>query len=136
MAKKAKARVILVKLLSTAGTGYNYIKSRPRISPKLSLMKYDPQGNKLLLFIVICLYLFYSEATCLVYGNKNEEIRTKKQKPIDMYIECLSTYNNKKKKRGLYANHVSIQECKLIQLLSLYKDSSYAILQERNKEVN
>jgi large subunit ribosomal protein L33 len=45
MAKKAKARVILVKLLSTAGTGYNYIKSRPRISPKLSLMKYDPQGK-------------------------------------------------------------------------------------------
>lgn len=45
MAKKAKARVILVKLLSTAGTSFNYIKSRPRISPKLSLMKYDPMGN-------------------------------------------------------------------------------------------
>lgn len=45
MAKKAKARVILVKLLSTAGTGFNYIKSRPRISPKLSLMKYDPMGK-------------------------------------------------------------------------------------------
>lgn len=46
MAKKAKARVILVKLLSSAGTGYNYIKSRPRISPKLSMMKYDPMGKK------------------------------------------------------------------------------------------
>ncbi|CAO0792340.1 hypothetical protein V8B55DRAFT_1511842 [Mucor lusitanicus] len=50
MAKKAKARVILVKLLSTAGTGYNYIKSRPRISPKLSLMKYDPQVKQHVLF--------------------------------------------------------------------------------------
>ena len=52
MAKKAKARVILVKLLSTAGTGYNYIKSRPRINPKLSLMKYDPVGT----FICNCFF--------------------------------------------------------------------------------
>lgn len=44
MAKKTKARVILVKLLSSAGTGYNYIKSRPRTAPKLTLMKYDPMG--------------------------------------------------------------------------------------------
>ncbi|KAI8877744.1 50S ribosomal protein L33 [Backusella circina FSU 941] len=50
MAKKAKARVILVKLLSTAGTGFNYIKSRPRISPKLSLMKYDPMVKQHVLF--------------------------------------------------------------------------------------
>ncbi|KAI7907018.1 50S ribosomal protein L33 [Cokeromyces recurvatus] len=50
MAKKAKARVILVKLLSTAGTGYNYIKSRPRIAPKLSMMKYDPVVKQHVLF--------------------------------------------------------------------------------------
>ncbi|KAI7848007.1 50S ribosomal protein L33 [Circinella umbellata] len=50
MAKKAKARVILVKLLSTAGTGYNYIKARPRISPKLSMMKYDPMVKQHVLF--------------------------------------------------------------------------------------
>ncbi|KAI9254063.1 50S ribosomal protein L33 [Sporodiniella umbellata] len=50
MAKKAKARVILVKLLSSAGTGYNYIKSRPRINPKMSLMKYDPMVQKHVLF--------------------------------------------------------------------------------------
>ena len=54
MAKKAKARVILVKLLSSAGTGFNYIKSRPRISPKLTLMKYDPMGK--LLFDSYCKY--------------------------------------------------------------------------------
>ncbi|KAI8983780.1 hypothetical protein BDB01DRAFT_722192 [Pilobolus umbonatus] len=50
MAKKAKARVVLVKLLSTAGTGFNYIKSRPRISPKLSFMKYDPMVKQHVLF--------------------------------------------------------------------------------------
>ncbi|KAI8090016.1 50S ribosomal protein L33 [Halteromyces radiatus] len=50
MAKKAKARVILVKLLSSAGTGYNYIKSRPRINPKLSMMKYDPVVKQHVLF--------------------------------------------------------------------------------------
>ncbi|KAI9321055.1 50S ribosomal protein L33 [Dichotomocladium elegans] len=50
MAKKAKARVILVKLMSTAGTGYNYVKSRPRISPKLSMMKYDPVVKQHVLF--------------------------------------------------------------------------------------
>ncbi|KAI7872763.1 50S ribosomal protein L33 [Spinellus fusiger] len=50
MAKKAKARVILVKLLSTAGTGFNYVKSRPRISPKLSMMKYDPVVRQHVLF--------------------------------------------------------------------------------------
>ncbi|KAI7878928.1 50S ribosomal protein L33 [Lichtheimia hyalospora FSU 10163] len=50
MAKKAKARVILVKLVSSAGTGYNYVKSRPRISPKLSMMKYDPMVKQHVLF--------------------------------------------------------------------------------------
>ncbi|KAL1933529.1 hypothetical protein VTP01DRAFT_7619 [Rhizomucor pusillus] len=50
MAKKTKARVILVKLLSTAGTGYNYVKSRPRANPKLSMMKFDPVVNKHVLF--------------------------------------------------------------------------------------
>ncbi|RKP23449.1 NUDIX hydrolase domain-like protein, partial [Syncephalis pseudoplumigaleata] len=34
--------VILVKLLSTAGTGTFYARSRPRLSPKLSMIKYDP----------------------------------------------------------------------------------------------
>ncbi|KAI8052426.1 50S ribosomal protein L33, partial [Syncephalis plumigaleata] len=50
MAKKAKARVILVKLLSTAGTGAFYARSRPRLSPKLSMMKYDPVVRKHVLF--------------------------------------------------------------------------------------
>ncbi|KAI9296271.1 50S ribosomal protein L33 [Neoconidiobolus thromboides FSU 785] len=50
MAKKAKARTILVKLLSTAKTGYFYVRSRPRVSPKLSFMKFDPKINQHVLF--------------------------------------------------------------------------------------
>ncbi|KAI9594823.1 50S ribosomal protein L33 [Syncephalis fuscata] len=50
MAKKAKARVILVKLLSTANTGFFYARSRPRLAPKLSMMKYDPKVRQHVLF--------------------------------------------------------------------------------------
>ena len=92
MAKKAKARVILVKLLSTAGTGFNYIKSRPRISPKLSMMKYDPMGTIIYFVyikfitvfnsnhILICsittffYFVYYSQATRFIQRNENEEI--------------------------------------------------------------
>ncbi|RKP39351.1 50S ribosomal protein L33, partial [Dimargaris cristalligena] len=50
VAKKAKARTILVKLLSTASTGYFYVRSRPRVSPKLSFIKFDPRVNRRVLF--------------------------------------------------------------------------------------
>lgn len=72
MAKKAKARVILVKLLSTAGTGFNYIKSRPRISAKMSLMKYDPMGKKKKkkfqnVESKLIFFIFVSQATRLIH---------------------------------------------------------------------
>ncbi|KAG0228437.1 54S ribosomal protein L39, mitochondrial [Actinomortierella wolfii] len=50
LAKKAKARTIIVKLLSTAGTGFFYTTRRPRTSPKLSFMKFDPRANQTVLF--------------------------------------------------------------------------------------
>jgi large subunit ribosomal protein L33 len=50
MAKAAKVRTIVIKLLSTAGTGFFYITKRRRALPKLSLMKYDPLVNKHVLF--------------------------------------------------------------------------------------
>ncbi|KTW31920.1 ribosomal protein L33 [Pneumocystis jirovecii RU7] len=50
MAKKHKSRTILIKLLSTAGTGWFYTISRPRTSPKLSLIKFDPRVRKRVLF--------------------------------------------------------------------------------------
>ncbi|EMR09475.1 ribosomal protein L33 [Pneumocystis murina B123] len=50
MAKKPKSRIILVKLLSTVGTGWFYTANRPRLSPKLSCIKFDPRVNKRVLF--------------------------------------------------------------------------------------
>lgn len=47
MAKKAKARVLIVRLMSSAGTGFFYTKQRPRTAPKLSMMKYDPKGKQI-----------------------------------------------------------------------------------------
>ena len=37
-------RTIIVRLISTAQTGYFYTKMRPRVSPKLHAIKYDPVG--------------------------------------------------------------------------------------------
>ncbi|KZO92124.1 hypothetical protein CALVIDRAFT_567699 [Calocera viscosa TUFC12733] len=48
---KAKTRSILVKLASTAETGYFFVRSRPRTSGKLSQIKYDPKAKRHVLFI-------------------------------------------------------------------------------------
>jgi large subunit ribosomal protein L33 len=48
--KRAKARTIVIKLISTAATGFFYITQRRRTLPKLSLMKFDPVVNKHVLF--------------------------------------------------------------------------------------
>ncbi|RKP11905.1 50S ribosomal protein L33 [Piptocephalis cylindrospora] len=50
MAKRAKARIILVKMVSTAGTGYFFPRAKPRLAPKLAMMKHDPKVNKHVLF--------------------------------------------------------------------------------------
>ncbi|EEB07732.1 mitochondrial 54S ribosomal protein YmL39 [Schizosaccharomyces japonicus yFS275] len=49
MAKKQKAR-ILIKLLSSAGTGYFYVRSRARTAPKLNFIKYDPRIGRRVIF--------------------------------------------------------------------------------------
>ncbi|KAF9312748.1 hypothetical protein BG003_005967 [Podila horticola] len=41
---------IIVKLLSTAGTGFFYTTRRPRTTAKLSFMKFDPRANQNVLF--------------------------------------------------------------------------------------
>ena len=48
----AKSSTILVKMISTADTGYFYVtKKNPRKKPdKLSLKKYDPVARKHVLF--------------------------------------------------------------------------------------
>lgn len=52
MAKVTKAGAILVKLVSTAATGFFYVKRRnPKKNPvKLEFMKYDPRVRMHVLF--------------------------------------------------------------------------------------
>ncbi|KAI3320201.1 hypothetical protein HD806DRAFT_506772 [Xylariaceae sp. AK1471] len=45
MAKKVKSRVISVRLISMAMTGFFYQFSRPRTSRPMSMLKYDPVGT-------------------------------------------------------------------------------------------
>ncbi|QYS95762.1 hypothetical protein H0G86_003036 [Trichoderma simmonsii] len=45
MAKKAKARLINVRLISMAMTGFFYTFKRPRTAPMMGMLKYDPIGT-------------------------------------------------------------------------------------------
>lgn len=45
MAPKSRARVLIARLVSTAGTGYFYATKRLRTADKLAKMKYDPVGE-------------------------------------------------------------------------------------------
>ncbi|KAJ2160561.1 hypothetical protein GGF46_002157 [Coemansia sp. RSA 552] len=52
MSAKPKTRNALVRLISSAGTGYTYMKQRPRTAAyRLTMMKYDPRVNQHVLFI-------------------------------------------------------------------------------------
>ncbi|KAI2633443.1 hypothetical protein GGS21DRAFT_491169 [Xylaria nigripes] len=52
MAKKAsKARIISVRLISMAMTGFFYQFSRPRTARPMSMLKYDPVVKKKVLFL-------------------------------------------------------------------------------------
>ncbi|KAI1132821.1 hypothetical protein F5Y10DRAFT_230217 [Nemania abortiva] len=51
MAKKAKSRIISVRLLSMAMTGFFYQYARPRTSRPMSMLKYDPVVRKKVLFL-------------------------------------------------------------------------------------
>ena len=66
---KAKAATVLVKLLSSAGTGYFYVKKKnPRVlTQKLAFMKYDPRVRKHVLFTVrSAAYIFCSSSLMAV----------------------------------------------------------------------
>ncbi|KAI9138897.1 hypothetical protein BKA69DRAFT_1031077, partial [Paraphysoderma sedebokerense] len=43
-------RTLLVRLISTAGTGFFYTTKRARLTPKLALRKYDPVVRQHVLF--------------------------------------------------------------------------------------
>ncbi|KJZ73234.1 54S ribosomal protein L39 [Hirsutella minnesotensis 3608] len=51
MAKKAKSRLIHVRLISMAMTGFFYTFKRPRTARMMGLMKYDPIIRKKVLFL-------------------------------------------------------------------------------------
>ncbi|KAI0175297.1 hypothetical protein BJ166DRAFT_514369 [Pestalotiopsis sp. NC0098] len=51
MAKKVKSRIINVRLLSMAMTGFFYTFTRPRTSHPMSMLKYDPIIRKKVLFL-------------------------------------------------------------------------------------
>ncbi|KAI1777425.1 ribosomal protein L33 [Hypoxylon cercidicola] len=51
MAKKSKTRMIPVRLLSMAMTGFFYSFTRPRASRPMSMLKYDPVVRKKVLFL-------------------------------------------------------------------------------------
>lgn len=47
---RAKAKTVIVRLMSQAGTGYFYTVVRPRTKPKMILRKYDPVVRQHVLF--------------------------------------------------------------------------------------
>ncbi|KAK3995789.1 hypothetical protein QBC44DRAFT_319412 [Cladorrhinum sp. PSN332] len=51
MAKKAKSRIILVRLISMAQTGFFYTFNRPRTALPMSMIKYDPIIRRRVLFL-------------------------------------------------------------------------------------
>lgn len=51
MAAKSKARTLIIRLISTAQTGYFYTTQRVRTGPKLSVVKYDPIAKARVLFV-------------------------------------------------------------------------------------
>ncbi|KAJ7245167.1 hypothetical protein B0H12DRAFT_1021897, partial [Mycena haematopus] len=44
-------RTVIVRLISTAQTGYFYTRTRVRIGPKISAVKYDPTVQRRVLFV-------------------------------------------------------------------------------------
>ncbi|KAH6893893.1 hypothetical protein BKA70DRAFT_1315250 [Coprinopsis sp. MPI-PUGE-AT-0042] len=51
MAAKAKARTLIIRLISTAQTGFFYTTQRLRQGAKLSAVKYDPVVKRRVLFV-------------------------------------------------------------------------------------
>ncbi|KAI0047673.1 hypothetical protein FA95DRAFT_1605904 [Auriscalpium vulgare] len=51
MAAKAKARTLIVRMISTAQTGFFYTTQRLRQGPRMSAVKYDPQVKRRVLFV-------------------------------------------------------------------------------------
>ncbi|PWN42811.1 hypothetical protein IE81DRAFT_323164 [Ceraceosorus guamensis] len=87
MAAKARARVLITRLMSTAGTGYYYTTKRLRVADKLAKMKYDPVGE-----------LFFS--TFAHYWLVGLALASKDASEIMRSVEwCWSRYSEGEKRR-------------------------------------
>ncbi|KAF4597893.1 hypothetical protein EYR38_006285 [Pleurotus pulmonarius] len=74
MAGKAKARTQIIRLISTAQTGFFYTTQRLRTGPKLSAVKYDPLGACSLPCLCLqCLRRPCSEAAGPLRGEQKDE---------------------------------------------------------------
>ncbi|KAH9936818.1 uncharacterized protein BXZ73DRAFT_100239 [Epithele typhae] len=51
MAPKSKARTLIVRMISTAQTGFFYTAQRLRLGPRLAAVKYDPRVQQRVLFV-------------------------------------------------------------------------------------
>ncbi|KII91396.1 hypothetical protein PLICRDRAFT_173250 [Plicaturopsis crispa FD-325 SS-3] len=51
MGAKSKAKTLIVRLVSTAQTGFFYTKQRPRQGARMSAIKYDPRVKAHVLFV-------------------------------------------------------------------------------------
>jgi large subunit ribosomal protein L33 len=62
-------RTLIVRLISTAQTGFFYTTQRPRLGPRLSAVKYDPKGTSCCLFYssVLLYTRSYVLGTCVLY---------------------------------------------------------------------
>ena len=78
-------RTIIVRLISTAQTGYFYTTQRVRQGPKLSAVKYDPKGALLVYFDFFWnnFHCHLSEAAGLIrWEQENEKIDSPLQKNV------------------------------------------------------
>ncbi|KAF5379059.1 hypothetical protein D9615_005930 [Tricholomella constricta] len=75
MAAKAKARTLIVRLISTAQTGFFYTTQRLRQGPRLSAVKYDPKVS-------------LSEGTSAVRREQEDEKMNRPWMSVVCPLEC------------------------------------------------
>ncbi|KAM5375838.1 hypothetical protein ACJZ2D_005760 [Fusarium nematophilum] len=77
MAKKVKARLVHVRLISMAMTGFFYTFKRPRTAPMMSMLKYDPIG---MIPLPIPSREFWADLAKIAVRKKVLFLETKKRK--------------------------------------------------------
>ncbi|KAH9982127.1 hypothetical protein BGW80DRAFT_1261706 [Lactifluus volemus] len=91
MGAKSKARTLIVRLISTAQTGFFYTTQRPRLGPKLAAVKYDPRGAFLLFFFFFFLFFRFGDwgVGFLVMTTKDNIYDTEQNMCVLFYLFSL-----------------------------------------------